>query len=91
MLILDQIMPDGQPAPDSLRPIHRADVHIIEPAGSELWLDIKIHTVAPNLAIAKELLREKQTKCRAYGQRDEYNSGRHEWRHLFYKGTKRMF
>ena len=35
----DQIMQDGQPAPGSVRPIHRADVHVIEPAGSELWLD----------------------------------------------------
>ena len=32
----DQIMPDGQLAPGSVRPIHRADVHIIEPADSVL-------------------------------------------------------
>ena len=38
MLIPDQIREDGQPAPGSVRPIHRADVHIIEPQGSELWL-----------------------------------------------------
>ena len=73
LLIPDQIMPDGQPAPGSVRPIHRADVHIIDPVGSELWLDVKIHTVAPDLAIAKELPREEQTKCRAYGQRECYN------------------
>ena len=47
MLIPDQIQSDGQPAPGSVRPIHRADVHIIEPHGSKLWLDVKIHTVAP--------------------------------------------
>ena len=70
MLIPDQITPDGQPAPGSGRPIHRTDVHIIEPAGSELWLDVKIHTVAPDLTIPKELLREEQTKCRAYGQEE---------------------
>ena len=31
MLIPDQIQPVGQPSPGSVRPIHRADVHIIEP------------------------------------------------------------
>ena len=73
MLIPDQIQEDGQPAPGSVRPIHRADVHIIEPQGSELWLDVKIHTVSPDLVVARELLREEMTKCRAYGQRDGYN------------------
>ena len=42
MLIPDQIQEDGQPAPGSVRPIHRADVHVIEPQGSELWLDVKM-------------------------------------------------
>ena len=73
MLIPDQLQEDGQPAPGSVRPIHRADVHIIEAQGSELWLDVKIHTVTPDLVVAKELLREKLTKCRAYGQRDGFN------------------
>ena len=56
MLIPDQIQEDGQPAPGSVGPIHRADVHIIEPQGSELWLDVKIHTVNLDLNVAKELL-----------------------------------
>ena len=73
MLIADQIQEDGQPAPGSVRPIHRADVHIIEPQGFELWLDVKIHTVGPDLTVAKELLREELTTCRAYGQREGYN------------------
>ena len=34
-------------------------------------LDVKIHTVGPDLAVAKELLREELTK--AYGQREGYN------------------
>ena len=59
MLIPDQIQEDGQPAPGSVRPIQRADVHIIEPQGSELWLGVKIHTVNHDLAVAKELLREE--------------------------------
>ena len=73
MLIPDQIQEDGQPAPGSVRPIHRADVHIIELQGSELWLDVKIHTVNPDLPIAKEFLREELTKCRAYGHREGFN------------------
>ena len=73
MLIPDQIQEDGQPAPGSVRPIHRADVHKIEPQGSELWLDVKIHTVNVDLDVSKELLREEMMKCRAYGQRDGYN------------------
>ena len=73
MLIPDQTQPDGQPALGSVRPIHRADVHIIEPQGFELWLDVKIHTVAPDHSVAKELLREELTKCRAYGQKDGFN------------------
>ena len=56
-----------------MRPIHRADVHIIEPQGSELWLDVKTRTVNPDHAVAKELLRDEMTKCRAYGQRDGFN------------------
>ena len=73
MLIPDQLQEDGQPAPGSVRPIHRADVHIIEPRGSELWLDVKMHTVNPDLTVAEELLREELTKCRAYGQREGFN------------------
>ena len=30
----------------------------------ELWLDVRIHTVNPNVPVARELLREEQTKCR---------------------------
>ena len=33
----------------------------------------KIHTVNPDLPIAKELLREELTQCRAYGQREGFN------------------
>ena len=73
MFVPGQTLEDGQPAPGSVRPIHRADLHIIEPSGSELWLDVRIHTVAPNLPVTRELLREEQTKCRSYGQRHGYD------------------
>ena len=39
-----QTLEDGEPAPGSVRPVHRADLHIIEPSGSELWLDVRTHT-----------------------------------------------
>ena len=34
---------------------------------------MKIHTVNPDLVVAKELLREELTKRRAYGQRNGFN------------------
>ena len=46
-LIEGQTQEDGTPAPGSVRLLHRADVHIIEPEGSEVWLDVRIHAVGP--------------------------------------------
>ena len=40
---------------------------------SEFWLDVRIHTVATGLQVGRELLREEQTKCRAYGQKHGYD------------------
>ena len=65
MYVPGQILDDGEPAPGSVRPIHRADLHIIEPAGSELGLDVRIHTVAPGLLVARELLREKKNQVQS--------------------------
>ena len=73
VFVQGQTLEDGEPAPGSVKPIHRTDVHIIEPSGSELLLDVHIHTFAAGLPIARELLREEQTKCRAYGQRHGYD------------------
>ena len=64
---------DGEPAPGGVRPIHRADAHIIKPSGAELWLDVRIRTVGPGLPIARELRREEETKCRDYSQRHGYD------------------
>ena len=68
MLIPGQTQEDGEPAPGSVRPLHRADAHIIEPAGSEIWIDVRIHTAHIDQPIGRDLLREEHTKCRAYGQ-----------------------
>ena len=68
MLIPGQTQEDGEPAPGSVRPLHRADVHIIEPAGTEIWIDVRIHTAHVNQRIGRDLLREEHQKSRAYGQ-----------------------
>ena len=44
MLIPGQTQEDGEPAPGSVRPLRRADVHVIEPAGSEIWIDVRTHS-----------------------------------------------
>ena len=59
-LIPNQITSDGQPAPGSVRPIHRPDVHIIEPQGSELWLDVKIHTVTQSSVLPRNFSEENK-------------------------------
>ena len=46
---------------------------LTQPQSSELWLDVKIHTVGPDFPVAKELLREEHTKCKACGQKDGYS------------------
>ena len=68
MLIPGQTQEDGEPAPGSVRPLHRADVHIIEPAGTEIWIDVRIHMAHVDQPISRDLLREEQQKCRTYGQ-----------------------
>ena len=63
------------PCPEQSRPLHCATIHIIELSGVEL-LDVRIHTAHVDTPIARELLREKQTECRAYGQCQGYNIDR---------------
>ena len=57
MLILGQTQDDGEPAPGSVRPLHRADLHIIEPTGTEIWIDVRIHTAhVDHQPIGKDIL-----------------------------------
>ena len=65
MLIPGQAQEDGEPAPGSVRLLHRADVHLIDPMGSEI--DVRIHTAHVDQPIGRELLREEHQKCRVYG------------------------
>ena len=73
MLIEGQTQDDGTLALGSARRLHSADVQIIEVEGSELWLEVRIHTVRPEQPVQGELLREKQAKCRAYGQKHGFD------------------
>ena len=68
MLIPGQTQEDGEAAPGSVKPLRRADVHVIEPMGSEVWIDVRIHTAHVDHPVGRDLLREKHQKCRAYGQ-----------------------
>ena len=76
MLIQGQTQEDGEPASGSVRPLHRADVHIIEPSGSEIWTDARTHTACVDQPIGRDLLKEEQQKCRAYGQTTGYDINR---------------
>ena len=72
MLIPDQILPDGQPAPAaSARSTEQTSI-VWGPRGRN-YGSMSRSTVAPELSVAKEFLREEQNKCREYGQRDGYN------------------
>ena len=62
MFLPSQTQEDGEPALGSVRPIHQAGVHIIEPSRAELWLDVHTHIVSLGLPIARDLLREKTNK-----------------------------
>ena len=71
-----QTQEDSEPAPGSVRPLHRADVHSIEPTGSETWIDVRIHTAHVDQPIGRNLLRQEQQNCRAYGQTSGYDINR---------------
>ena len=68
MLIPGQTQEDGEPALGSVRPLHKADVHTIEPTGSEIWIDVRMHTAHVDQPIRREFLKGERQKRRAYGQ-----------------------
>ena len=86
MLIPGQTQEDGEPAPGSVRPLHRADVHIIEPAGTEIWIDVRIHTAHVDQPIGRDLLREEHQKL--MDNRDlTSTSSTKAWFRLFWNST----
>ena len=48
--------------------IHRADVRIIESVGRQLWVDVKVISTKPKVAIKNALCQAEVAKCKQYGQ-----------------------
>ena len=66
----EQAMPlprDSQPAARETRAVHTADIHISEPTGTDIWVDVRIGMAKPDCSIAKELARMEQEQRREYG------------------------
>ena len=59
---------DRQPAAQETRAVHMADIHISEPNGTDIWIDVKIGMAKPDCSVPKELARMEQEKLREYGQ-----------------------
>ena len=54
--------------PGAVCGIHRADVRIIENAGRQLWVDVKVTSTKPNKPIHHALCQAEVAKCKQYGQ-----------------------
>ena len=66
----EQAMPlpwDSQPPARETRAVHTADIHISEPTGTDIWVDVRIGMGKPDCCIPKELARMEQEKRREYG------------------------
>ena len=59
---------DSQPAARETRAVHTADIHIFEPNGTDIWVDVRIGMAKPDCSVPKELGRMEQEKRREYGQ-----------------------
>ena len=66
--VTEQNMTTGADTPGAVRSIHRADVRIIENDGRQLWVDVKIISTKPKVAIKSALCQAEVTKCKQYGQ-----------------------
>ena len=67
----EQAMPlprDSQPAARETRAVHTADIHISEPNGTDIWVDVRVGMAKPNCSVPKEITRMEQEKRREYGQ-----------------------
>ena len=70
MFVPGETLDDGEPAPGSVRPIHRADLHIIEPAGSELWLGRAHSHCRPGTCLSRANFSEKNKQNAEHMARD---------------------
>ena len=67
----EQAMPlprDRQPAAWEARAVHTADIHISEPNGMDIWVDVRVGMAKPDCSVPKELTQMEQEKRREYGQ-----------------------
>ena len=58
---------DFQPAARETRAVHTPDIHISEPNGTDIWVDVRIGMAKPDCSVPKELARIEQEKRREYG------------------------
>ena len=59
---------DSQPAARETQAVYTADIHISEPNGTDIWIDVRIGMAKPDCSVPKELARMEQEKRREYGQ-----------------------
>ena len=59
---------DSQPAARDARVVHTTNIHISDPNGTDIWVDVRIGMAKPDCSVPKELTRMEQEKRREYGQ-----------------------
>ena len=50
------------------RPVHRADVHLIDQQAKEMWLDVRVATVTPDVPVERALGEAETRKRQEYRQ-----------------------
>ena len=66
----EQAMPlprHSMPAAREARAVHTADIHISEPNGTGIWVDVRLGMTKPDCSVPKELARMEQEKRRECG------------------------
>ena len=66
--VTEQNMTTAADTPGAVRGIHRADVRIIENDGRQLWVDVKVISTKPKVAVKNALCQAEVAKCKQYGQ-----------------------
>ena len=67
MATSEQVMPlprDSHLAAREARAVHTADIHISEPNGTDIWVDVRIGMAKPDCSVPKESTRMEQEKRR---------------------------
>ena len=66
--VAEQNMTTAADTPGAVRGIHRADVRIVENDGRQPWVDVKVISTKPKVAIKNALCQAEVAKCKQYGQ-----------------------